>query len=104
MNLDDGLVGVVFVVCSARVVIVGGVKRPPNVFAIRAFADNDENVVHLIPAVVGQCLALLDTGGDEAIRVGGVQWDHGRDLRHLAAVRFRHKVLLPGVVRWLRRR
>ena len=33
VNLDDGLVGVVFLVCSARVVIVGGVKRPHDEFA-----------------------------------------------------------------------
>ena len=46
MNVDDGLVGVVFVVCLARVVKVGGVKGPRNVFAIAAFADDDENVVH----------------------------------------------------------
>ena len=39
VNLDDGLVGVVFLVCLARVVIVGGVKRPRDVFAIAAFAD-----------------------------------------------------------------
>ena len=36
----------------ARVVVAGGVNRPRDVFAIRAFADDDENVVHLTPAVV----------------------------------------------------
>jgi hypothetical protein len=45
------------------------------VFAIRAFADNDENVVHLIAAVVEQCPALFDPDGDEAVRVRGVQRD-----------------------------
>ena len=47
MNLDDALVGVVVMVCSARVVDVGGVKGPRNVFAIAAFADDDENVMRL---------------------------------------------------------
>ena len=51
VNLDDGLVGVVFLVCLARVVFAGGVNRPREVFAIFAFADDDENVVHLTPAV-----------------------------------------------------
>ena len=39
MNLDGGFVGVVFLVCLARVVIVGGVKRPRDVFAVAAFAE-----------------------------------------------------------------
>ena len=50
VNRHDGLVGVVFLVCLARVVFAGGVDRPRDVFAIRAFADDDENVVHLTPA------------------------------------------------------
>ena len=45
--VDDGLVGVVFMVCLARVVKVGGVKGPRNVFAIGAFADDDEAVIRL---------------------------------------------------------
>ena len=47
VNRHDGLVGVVFLVCLARVVFAGGVDRPRDVFATRAFADDDENVVHL---------------------------------------------------------
>ena len=47
MNLHDWLVGVVFVVCLACIVFAGGVHRPRDVFAIPAFADDDENVVHL---------------------------------------------------------
>ena len=41
--------------------------RPRVVFAFPAFADDDENVVHL--TVVEPCAALLDPGGDEAVRV-----------------------------------
>ena len=52
VNRHDGLAGVVFLVCLARVVFAGGVDRPRDVFAIRAFADDDENVVHLTSAVV----------------------------------------------------
>ena len=47
MNLDDELVGVVFLVCLARVVFAGGVNRPRDELATRAFADDDVNVVHL---------------------------------------------------------
>ena len=47
VNRHDGLVGVVFLVCLARVVFAGGVDRPRDVFATRAFADDDENVVQL---------------------------------------------------------
>jgi hypothetical protein len=36
----------------ARVVFAGGVDRPRDMFAIAAFAEDDENVVHLTPAVV----------------------------------------------------
>ena len=62
VNRHDGLVGVVFVVCLARVVFAGGVDRPRNVFAIPALADDDENVVHFarhqptLPGVpIGTC-------------------------------------------------
>ena len=48
VNRHDGLVGVVFLVGLARVVVAGGVDRPHDVFATRAFAGDDENVVHLI--------------------------------------------------------
>ena len=36
VNRHDGLVGVVFLVCLARVVFAGGVDRPRDVFAIRS--------------------------------------------------------------------
>ena len=72
MNRHDGLVGVVFLVCLACVVFAGGVDRPRDVFATLAFADDDENVVHLIPAVVEPWRELLGSSGDEAARVGGV--------------------------------
>jgi hypothetical protein len=52
VNRDDGLIGVVFLVCLARVVFAFGVDRARDVFAIPAFADDDEYVVHLTPAVV----------------------------------------------------
>ena len=100
MNLDDGLVGVVCLVCLARVVLVGGVNRPRDVFAIRAFADDDENVVHLTPCVVAPWAELFDRVDDEGVRVVGVQRDRVRDL--VAAgpnMGFGHKVLPPGVVR-----
>ena len=79
LNLDDGLAGVVFPVRLARVVFARGVDRPRDVFAIPAFADDDENVVHL--TVVEPCPEVIDRGGDEGVRVVGVQRDHGRDLR-----------------------
>ena len=37
----EGLVGVVVLVCLARVVFVGGVKRPRDVVTTGAFADDD---------------------------------------------------------------
>ena len=49
MNRHEGLVGVVVLVCLARVVFVGGVDRPRDVCATPAFADDDENVVQLTP-------------------------------------------------------
>ena len=52
LNRHDGLTGVVFLVCLARVVVAGGVNRPRDVCAIRAFTDDDENVVLLTYAVV----------------------------------------------------
>ena len=48
VDRHEGLVGVVVLVCLARVVFVGGVDRPRNVFALRAFADDDENVMRLM--------------------------------------------------------
>lgn len=96
VNRHDGLVGVVFVVCLACVVFAGGVDCPRDVWAIPAFADDDENVVHL--AVVEPCPALLDPGGGEAVRLGGVQRDGGRDLMAaVATVGFSHKGSLPSV-------
>ena len=47
VNRHEGLVGVVVLMCSARVVSVGGVDRPHHVCATPAFADDDENVVQL---------------------------------------------------------
>src|SRR6478672_1648644 len=62
VNLDDGLVDVVLLVCLACVVVAGGVNRARDVFAIPAFADDDENVVHFarhqptLPGVpIGTC-------------------------------------------------
>ena len=52
VHRNDGLAEVVFPVCLARVVVAGGVHRPRDVCAVRAFADDDENVVQLISAVV----------------------------------------------------
>jgi hypothetical protein len=60
VNRHDGLVGVVVLVCLARVVLVGGVDRPHDVFATGAFADDDENVVHLTAAVTN--MGLLHKG------------------------------------------
>jgi hypothetical protein len=78
LNLDDSLVGVVFLVCLARVVQVGCIKRPRDVIAIAAFADDDENVMHLTP--VDRWAEFLDRVDDEAVRVVGVQRDRVRDL------------------------
>ena len=103
VNRHDGLVGVVFVVCLARVVVVGGVNRPHNVSATPAFAGDDENVVHLtvLSALVGLWAELRDRVDDDGVRGGGVQPpDRVRDLS--AAVLnmgFGHKGLLRGVVR-----
>ena len=51
VDRHERLVGVVCLVCLARVVFAGGVDRPRDVFAIGAFADDDENVVHVKPPV-----------------------------------------------------
>ena len=71
VNRHDGLVGVVFLVCLARVVFAGGVNRPHDVFATRAFADDDVNVVHL--TVVERWAERLDRVDDDGVRGGGVQ-------------------------------
>ena len=71
MNLDDGFVGVVFLVCSARVVLVGGVNRPHDELATRAFADDDVNVVHL--TVIDRSAELRDRVDDDGVRGSGVQ-------------------------------
>ena len=47
VHRHDGLVGVVVLVCLARVVFAGGVNRPHDELATRAFAGDDENVVHV---------------------------------------------------------
>src|SRR6478735_5486647 len=70
----DELVGVVFLVCLARVVWVGGVHRPRNVFAIPAFADDDENIVHFArhqPTLPG-----VPTGTCTPTQLHGVQVRH----------------------------
>jgi hypothetical protein len=77
LNLDDSLVGVVFLVCLARVVQVGGIKRPRDVIAIAVFADDDEHVMHLTP--VDRWAEFLDRVNDEAVRVVGVQRDRMRN-------------------------
>jgi hypothetical protein len=51
VNRHEGLVGVVVLVCLARVVVVGGANRPHDVSATQAFADDDEYVVHVKPPV-----------------------------------------------------
>jgi hypothetical protein len=74
VNLDDELVGVVFMVCLARVVVVGGVDRSRNVSAIPAFADDDENVVHFArhqPTLPG-----VPTGTCTPTQLHGVQVRH----------------------------
>ena len=75
VNRHDGLVGVVVLVCLARVVFVGGVDRPRDVFAIRAFAGDDENVVHLtvLSALVGLWAEPRDRVDDDGVRGSGVQ-------------------------------
>ena len=82
MNRHDGLVGVVFLVCLARVVFAGGVDRPRDVFATGAFADDDENVVDL--TLVERWAEFLDRVDDEGVRVVGVQRNHGRYLFFVA--------------------
>ena len=76
MNRHDELVGVVLTVCLARVVFAGGDNRPHKVFAIRAFADDDENVVHLGPALVEPRPALLDPRRDEAVGRAEIELCH----------------------------
>ena len=98
VNLDDGLVGVVFLVCLARVVFAGGVNRPHDELATRAFADDDVNVVHL--TVIDRSAERLDRVDDDGVRVVGVQRDRVRDLvfavPNMGSVT---RVLPPGVVR-----
>jgi hypothetical protein len=67
VHRHNGLVGVVFPVGLAHVVFAGSVNRPRDESAIPAFADDDEHVV------VEPWPALLDPGGDEAVRLDGVQ-------------------------------
>jgi hypothetical protein len=55
----------------------GGIKRPRDVIAIAAFADDDEHVMHLTP--VDQWAEFLDRVDDEAGRGVGVQRDRVRD-------------------------
>src|SRR6185312_12501002 len=75
VNRHDGLVGVVFLVCLARVVLVGGVDRPHDVFATGAFAGDDENVVHLtvLSALVGLWAEPRDRVDDDGVRGSGGQ-------------------------------
>jgi hypothetical protein len=70
VHRHDGLVGVVVLVCLARVVFVGGVDPPRNVFAIPVFADDDENVVHLtlLSALVGLWAEPRDRVDDDGVR------------------------------------
>jgi hypothetical protein len=74
VNRHDGLVGVVFLVCLARVVFAGGVDRPRDVSATQAFAGDDENVVHLtvLSALVGLWAEPRDRVDDDGVRGGGV--------------------------------
>ncbi len=53
LNRQDGLVGVVFLMCLARVVFAGGVNHPRDVLAVPVFTDDDEKAVHVTPIVVG---------------------------------------------------
>ena len=50
LNRHDGLAGVVRLMRLARVVFAGGVNRPRAMFAICAFADDDEDGVPFRPA------------------------------------------------------
>ena len=98
VNLNDGLVDVGFLVCLARVVFAGGVNRARDVFAIRAFADDDENVVHLM--VIDRSAELLDRVDDDGVRGGCVQLGVQHRLRDLVFavpnMRFGHKGLPSG--------
>ena len=94
VNRHEGLVGVVVLVCLARVVFAGGVDRSRDVSATRAFADDDENVVDL--TLVERWAEFLDRVDDEGVRVVGVQRNYGRDLVFAVPnMGFGHKVLLP---------
>ena len=81
VNRHEGLVGVVFLVCSARVVSVGGVDRAHDVSATPAFADDDENVVHL--TVIDRSAERLDRVDDDGVRGGCVQLGVQHRLRDL---------------------
>ena len=70
VNRHEGLVGVIFLVCLARVVFAGGVDRPRDVFATGAFVDDDENVVDL--TLVARWAELLHRVDGEGVRVLGV--------------------------------
>jgi hypothetical protein len=81
----EGLVGVVVLVCLARIVFVGGVKRPRNVVAIAIFADDDENVVHLArhqPTLPG-----VPTGTCTPTQLHGVQVRHATSAHCCWALR-----------------
>ena len=82
VNRHEGLVGVIFLVCLARVVFAGGVDRPRDVFATGAFVDDDENVVDL--TLVVRWTELLHRVDGEGVRVVGVQRNHGRYLASVA--------------------
>ena len=97
VNRHDGLVGVVFLVCLARVVFAGGVDRPRDVSATRAFAGDDENVVHLtvLSALVGLWAEPRDRVDDDVGHGSGVQ-HRLRDLVFAVPnMGFGHKVFLP---------
>ena len=85
VNRHDGLVGVVFLVCLARVVFAGGVDRPRDVSATQAFAGDDENVVHLtvLSALVGLWAEPRDRVDDDGVRGSGVQLGVHHRLRDL---------------------
>ena len=71
VNRHEGLVGVVVVVCLAGIVEVGGVKRPRDVFAVRALADDDEHVMQF--TLVDRSAEPRDRIDDDGVRGGGVQ-------------------------------
>ncbi len=81
VNRHDGLVGVVVLVCLARVVFVGGVDRPHDVLATLAFAGDDVNVVHL--TVIDRSAEPLDRVDDDGVRGGGVPLGVQHRLRDL---------------------